>query len=154
MNDRDLYSAVGRVWGPAHYTAPLLRDIAAQAAEADQSRSVSAALIARIKHNDVMRLSGSPEIGGLNERVLTIANELRAVAARCTSTAWCLWNHLCTFHHFAGLLGPSRRDFLSHIVRSHEWVCFPAGASSDVAATIDGDIAQLSGVAAFGSGAR
>ena len=149
-----LYSAEGRVWGEARYIAPLLPAIAAQAGEADRTRSLDPALIASIKRNDLMRLSGSPELDGLNEKVGVIGNELRAVAARCASTAWCLWNHLCTFHHFAGLLGPAHRDFLRDIVRGHEWVCFPAGASTAVTATSRGGDLVLNGVAAFGSGAR
>ena len=154
MSDNQLYSQQGRAWGPASYLAPVLAAIGAQAAAADSSRSVAPALIAQIKRNDIMRLSASPEIEGLNERVLVIGNELRDVAARCTSTAWCLWNHLCTFHHFAGLLGPAHQELLAGIVRAHEWVCFPAGASSRVTAEVRGEHTVLSGVAAFGSGAR
>ncbi|MCB1745636.1 MAG: hypothetical protein H6977_10120 [Gammaproteobacteria bacterium] len=147
-------SAQGRTWGPARYTAPLLDAIAAQAATADATRSVDPQVIAALKANDVMRLSGSPEIGGLNATIVAIADELRAVAQACTSTAWCLWNHLCTFHHFAGLLGPDHADFLRRIVSGHEWVCFPAGASTQIKGETAGDTTHLSGVAAFGSGAR
>lgn len=154
MHDNHLSSPVGRSWGAARYITPLLPAIAAQAATADRTRSVAPELIARIKRNDIMKLSGSPELGGLNERVLVIGNELREVAARCTSTAWCLWNHLCTFHHFAGLLGPAQQELLGNIVQAHEWVCFPAGASSKVEGDIRGDTTVLTGVAAFGSGAR
>ncbi len=148
------YSTQGRSWADAHYSAPLLSDIAAQAASADRTRSLDPALIAAIKRNDLMRLSGSPELAGLNEKVGVIGHELRAVAANCVSTAWCLWNHLCTFHHFVGLLGPPHRDFLRDIVRNHEWVCFPAGASTAVTATPRRAEVVLNGVAAFGSGAR
>ena len=150
----DLYSRLGQAWGEARYIAPLLAEIAAQAAAADRSRSIAPATIGHIKRNDLMRLSGSPELDGLNEKVGVIGNELRAVAAHCVSTAWCLWNHLCTFHHFAGLLGPDHHDFLRDIVRGHEWVCFPAGASTAVTATARGADVMLNGVAAFGSGAR
>jgi len=149
-----LYSPQGRAWGEARYTAPLLPAIYAQAATADRTRSLDADLIAAIKRNDVMRLSGSPELDGLNEKVGVIGNELRAIAAQCGSTAWCLWNHLCTFHHFAGLLGPAHRDFLRDIVRAHEWVCFPAGASTAVTGATRGGEVVLNGVAAFGSGGR
>ena len=148
------FSKPGRQWGPARYIAPLLNDIAAQASAADRSRSVSAALIANIKRNDVMRLSGSPELGGLNESMVVIGNELRDCAARCTSTAWCLWNHLCTFHHFAGLLGPEHTEFFKGIIERREWVCFPAGASTQVTSEKQGEETLLTGVAAFGSGAR
>ncbi|MSR15640.1 MAG: hypothetical protein EXR86_14005 [Gammaproteobacteria bacterium] len=149
-----VYSQEGRCWSEAQYLAPLLSEIAAQAATADRTRSIDPALIARIKQNDIMRLAGSPELCGLNERVVVIGNELRAAAARCTSTAWCLWNHLCTFHHFAGVLGPDHRNLLRDIVSQHAWVCFPAGASTNVKAAVRRDDTLLSGVAAFGSGAR
>ena len=148
------FSSNGRQWGPARYIAPLLNDIAAQAGAADRSRSLAPALIAAIKRNDIMRLSGSPELGGLNESMVVIGNELRECAAHCTSTAWCLWNHLCTFHHFAGLLGPAHTDFFKAIVERREWVCFPAGASTQVSSEKQGDETLLTGVAAFGSGAR
>ena len=148
------FSSTGRQWGPARYSAPLLNAIAAQAGGADRSRSVSAPLIADIKRNDIMRLSGSPELGGLNESMVVIGNELREIAARCTSTGWCLWNHLCTFHHFAGLLGPAHTEFFKNIVERREWVCFPAGASTQVTSERQGEETLLTGVAAFGSGAR
>ncbi len=144
----------GRLWDDARYLAPLLEQIAAQAAAADASRSVDAGVIDALKANDIMRLSASAEIAGLDGSMVAIANELRALAQACTSTAWCLWNHLCTFHHFAGLLGPRHSDFLGQLVSRHEWVCFPAGAASKVAATVVEDETLLSGVAAFGSGAR
>ena len=148
------YSTRGRAWSPAVLTAPLLDTIGAQAAAADRSRSISDEVIAGLKQTDVMRMSGSPELGGLNAPMVAIANELRDVAAHCGSTGWCLWNHLCTFHHFAGLLGPAHTDFLRRIVAAREWVCFPAGASTRVEARSEGEQTILNGVAAFGSGAR
>ena len=95
-------------------------EIGKQAATADATRSIDNALIASIKKNDVMRLSASPEIAGLDETFVNIGNELQAVAGQCTSTAWCLWNHLCTFHHFAGLLGKKNIDLLADVVAKHE----------------------------------
>ncbi len=74
----------------------------AQAAEADASRSVSPAVIAALKANDVMRMSAAREIGGLAASTLEIGEELEAVAGACASTAWCLWNHLVTFPLFCG----------------------------------------------------
>ncbi|HTO55761.1 MAG TPA: acyl-CoA dehydrogenase family protein [Myxococcota bacterium] len=136
------------------YIRPLLRDVLAQAAQADASRSVAPELIAAIKRNDIMRMSATPEIGGLGESIVAMGDELRAIAAHCTSTAWCVWNHLCVFHHFAALLGPRHSDFLRAAISRHEWFCFPAGASSDVKGRTDGARTQLEGVAAFGSGAR
>ena len=130
--DSDLYSAAGRPWGDARYITPLLDDIARQAATADRTRSVAGDVIASIKRNDIMRLSASPELAGLNETMVQIGCELREIAARCTSTGWCLWNHLCTFHHFAGLLGPVHSEFFKGIVERREWVCFPAGASTQI----------------------
>jgi alkylation response protein AidB-like acyl-CoA dehydrogenase len=126
----------------------------AQAAEADRTRSVASGVITSIKKNDIMRMSASREISGLEESIVAIANELRAIAPRCGSTAWCLWNHLCVFHHFAGILGPANAPLLADIVSKREWVCFPAGASSEVTAVDDGGQTILSGVAAFGSGGR
>ena len=154
MNAHSLYSQPGRRWQEPQHLAALLPNIGAQAAAADRSRSVSPEVIQALKNNDIMRLSGSPELGGLNASVLDIGNELRGAAVACTSTAWCLWNHLCTFHHFAGILGPQHVDFLGDIVTKQEWVCFPAGASTNIQATVAGDQTLLNGVAAFGSGAR
>ena len=155
MFDGDsLFSTTGQLHQPAKYISPLLDKMSEQAVTADKSRSLSKELVSQIKRNDIMQLSASPELGGLNETTLNIANELRDVASRCTSTAWCLWNHLCTFHHFAGLLGPQNSDILRELVTKREWVCFPAGATSDVTATHSEDQVVLNGVAAFGSGCR
>jgi alkylation response protein AidB-like acyl-CoA dehydrogenase len=155
MSDGDaIFSRHGCIHGDARYIAPLLGEITAQAARADETRSVSPALIAAIKSNDIMRLSASPELSGLDETIVVIANELRAIAPKCGSTAWCLWNHLCTFHHFVGLLGPENADFLAGIVSKREWFCFPAGASSEVAGVESVGRTKLKGVAAFGSGGR
>lgn len=126
--DRRMFSGERCVWGEARYLAPLLDRIAEQAGRADETHSISAELIAAIKKTDVMRLSASAGISGLDETTVAVGNELRAVAPLCASTAWCLWNHLCTFHHFAGVLGPRNADFLGDAVSKHEWVCFPAGA--------------------------
>ena len=134
--------------------APLLPMIAAQAAGADQSRSVDAAVIAAIKETDLMRLSAAPELGGPGEAVHAIGRELEATAAACASTAWCLWNHLCTFHLFCGLLGPAHAPLLRGIVTRREWVCFPAGAGTGIKGVDTPSGFTLQGVAAFGSGAR
>jgi 4-hydroxyphenylacetate 3-monooxygenase len=136
------------------YIVPLLDAIGSQAARADATRSVAPEVIAAIKQNDVMRMSATPEIGGLGESVVAMGNELRAIAAACTSTAWCVWNHLCVFHHFAALLGPRHADFLRAAVSKREWFCFPAGAGSDVGGSARDGTMRLDGVAAFGSGAR
>jgi 3-hydroxy-9,10-secoandrosta-1,3,5(10)-triene-9,17-dione monooxygenase len=149
-----MHSAEGRMSSAPRYIVSQLDAIAAQAANADLTRSISAEVIKDIKATDVMRLSSSPELGGLNESIVCMADELRAVAAHCGSTAWCLWNHLCTFHLFCGLLGPDNADMLAGITERHEWVCFPAGASSAVEFQEDGDDAVINGSAAFGSGSR
>ncbi|MYK27117.1 MAG: hypothetical protein F4048_00360 [Gammaproteobacteria bacterium] len=133
---------------------PLLPAIAAQAAEADASRSVSSEVIALIKDNPVMGMTASPELGGLDSTVTAVAQELAAVAACCSSTAWCLWNHLCTYHFFCALLGPEHSGLLSGITANREWVCFPAGASTRVNGVLQDDQIVLNGSAAFGSGAR
>jgi alkylation response protein AidB-like acyl-CoA dehydrogenase len=148
------FTPIGRVHGGAKFIAPLLDEIAAQAARADETRSIAPEVIAAIKKNDIMRMSASGEISGLEESIVAIANELRAIAPRCGSTAWCLWNHLCVFHHFAALLGPKHAPLLSDIIRKREWVCFPAGASSRVTAVDRAGKTVLSGVAAFRSGCR
>ena len=137
------------------HIGPLLSEIGKRAASADATRSIDSALIGSIKKNDVLRLSARPEIAGLEETVVNIGNELQAVAGQCSSTAWCLWNHLCTFHHFAGLLGKPSIDLLTDVVAKHEWVCFPAGAASKVSGSQKGiDTVELNGVASFGSGSR
>ncbi len=153
-DDDHSFTSTGRVHGEAKYIVPLLGDIAAQASQADRTRSLSSDLIAAIKKNEIMRISASREISGLEESIVAIANELRAIAPRCGSTAWCLWNHLCVFHHFAGLLGPANAAFLGDIVEKREWFCFPAGAGSRVTAVDAAHRTILSGVAAFGSGGR
>jgi 3-hydroxy-9,10-secoandrosta-1,3,5(10)-triene-9,17-dione monooxygenase len=148
------FSTMGRVHGEAKYIAPLLADIAAQASQADRTRSISAGVIGAIKKNDIMRMSATHQISGLEESNVAIANELRAIAPRCGSTAWCLWNHLCVFHYFAGMLGPGNAAFLAELVAKREWVCFPAGAASQVTGVDAGANTTLSGVATFGSGGR
>lgn len=134
--------------------SPLIQAIADQAQDADNSRRVSGDVIAAIKQNEIMRFTAAESIGGLNQSCVRVAHELETVAANCTSTAWCLWNHLCTFHLFCGLLGPGNHEFLSGVTERQEWVCFPAGASTAVKGTVDGDMIRLTGKAAFGSGAR
>jgi alkylation response protein AidB-like acyl-CoA dehydrogenase len=136
------------------HVAPLLDAIAAQAASADATRSVDPAVIAAIKANPILRLSASREIGGLAGGVLDAGRELEAVAAACASTAWCLWNHLCVFHFFCGVLGRAHADLLREITEGHGWVCYPAGAGTTVAGRVEGASVVLNGKAAFGSGAR
>src|SRR5215471_12849464 len=148
------FSTIGRVHGEAKYITPLLDDIAAQASQADRTRSISAGVIAAIKMNDIMRMSATHQISGLEESIVAIANELRAIAPRCGSTAWCLWNHLCVFHYFAGLLGPAHAAFLREIISKREWVCFPGGASTEIAGVEEGGDTIINGVGTFGSGSR
>ncbi len=135
-------------------TEPLLPAIAAQAGEADASRSVSSEVIALLKANPVMGMTASPELGGLNSSVTAVARELAAVAACCSSTAWCLWNHLCTYHFFCALMGPEHSELLGSITANRHWVCFPAGASTRISGVLENDQIALNGSAAFGSGAR
>lgn len=134
--------------------APLLSLIAGQAAEADATRSVSAAVIAGLKSNDVMRMSAVKELGGLESEIGAIGRELEAVAAACGSTGWCLWNHLCVFHFYCGLLGPAQIELLRSITANRHWVCLPAGAGTGVIGRVDGKEVVLNGVASFGSGGR
>ncbi len=134
--------------------AHILDVIARHAAAADRSRSLATDVVSAVRANDIMRFSATAELGGLNASIVRIARELEAVSGACASTAWVLWNHLCTFHLFAGLLGPDNAGWLRRIVESHGWVCFPAGASTGVSGSRDGDTVRLTGKAAFGSGAR
>jgi len=136
------------------YTAPLLDLISANAADADSTRSVADEVIAALKESDVMRLTAAPELDGLNGSAIHIAQELEGVAGACTSTAWCLWNHLATFHLFCGLLGPDNATQLREITQQHQWVCFPAGASTAVKGSVVNENLEITGQAAFGSGAR
>ena len=133
---------------------PLLADVAKQAASADESRSVDASVIQALKSNPIMSFTASENIGGLNQSIQRCGDELAVLAAACPSTAWVLWNHLCTFHLFAGLLGPDNQSQLQQIVEAREWVCFPAGASTGIQGKVVGDEIILNGKAAFGSGAR
>lgn len=132
----------------------LLDLIAERAVDADRSRTIDPEVIAAIKSSDVMGLSAAASIGGSDASILQIGRELEAVAARCTSTAWVLWNHLAVFHLVAGTLGPAHADLVRRIVSDQQWVCFPAGAGSGVDGTIDGDDIVVHGRGAFGSGGR
>jgi len=133
---------------------PLLPTIAAQAEAADHSRSVAPEVIAGIKASDLMRMTAAEALGGLATPVWSVARELEAIAGACASTAWCLWNHLCVFHFYCGLLGPAHATLLAEIVRRHEWVSLPAGAGTSVRGRMDGGSVVLDGDAHFGSGAR
>ena len=71
-------------------TSGLLALIAAQAEDADLTRSISPEVIAALKASPVMSMSASREIGGLESSIADIADELSALAAACSSTAWCM----------------------------------------------------------------
>ncbi len=134
--------------------APLLDLIAGQAAAADANRSIAPEVIAALRDNDVMRASASHSLGGIEAPASSIGRELEAVAAACGSTAWCLWNHLCVFHLYCGMLGPAHHELLAGITAAREWVSFPAGAGTSIRGRRDGASVSISGQAAFGSGAR
>lgn len=140
--------------GPIRTVDPLLPAMAAQAVQADESRRLDPDLVAAIKASDVMRLSATADIGGVEASILQIGRELEAIAANCTSTAWTLWNHLAVFHLFVGTLGPDHRGLLTSMVENHEWVCFPAGAGSGVRGVIEGDHVRINGRGSFSSGGR
>jgi len=133
---------------------PILPLIAGQAGAADQSRSVSPEVIAALKANPVMSMTADAAIGGRPGSVAAIGAELEATAGACASTAWCLWNHLATFHLFCGLLGPANADLLRRVTQAGEWVCLPAGAGTTARGRTRGDRVVLNGVAAFGTGGR
>lgn len=133
---------------------PLLPLIAAQAVDADRTRSVSGDVIRAIKSSDLMRMAASSELGGLNTSIWDIAEELSAVAEACGSTGWCLWNHLLVFHFFSTALGPAHAELLRTVVENHEWCSYAAGAGTTVVGHVDGNRMVLKGRAAFASGAR
>lgn len=133
---------------------PIIPVAAEHAAEADETRTVNPAVLTAVRRSELLTLSASPGIGGRGASIGAIGRELEALAGACASTAWCVWNHLCVFHLFCGVLGPDHAGLLSDLVHRHEWVCFPAGAGSGILATDQGDSAVLNGRAAFGSGAR
>ena len=154
FNPKSPIAIVPRMQSSNLTLAPLLDMIAEQAGEADSNRSVSPQVISELKSNDIMRFTAAESLGGLDQSCTRVGQELEAIAAACSSTAWCLWNHLSTFHLFCGLLGPKHTDFLGDIVSKHEWVCFPAGASTAVIGSQTNQEISLQGKAAFGSGAR
>ena len=139
---------------PERIATALVDVVAAQAGQADRTRTVAPEAIAAIKASGLLRLSATEELGGAGASIADMAAELEQLAPACASTAWCLWNHLCVFHLFCGAFGPSHADLLGGIVERREWVCFPAGAGSGVRATDEGEHFSLTGTAAFGSGAR
>ena len=73
---------------------PTLDALEAQAANADSTRTVASNVIESFRGSDVMRMAATTELGGVESSILAMGRELEAVAARCPSTAWCLWNHL------------------------------------------------------------
>lgn len=133
---------------------PLLPMIAAQAEQADRIRSVDPAVIQAIKKTDIMHMSATRNIGGVEASITAMAQELAAVAGCCASTAWCLWNHLCVFHFICAQLGPAGIETLKRIVAGHEWVSFPAGAGTSVRGRRHGDNVILNGRASFATGSR
>jgi alkylation response protein AidB-like acyl-CoA dehydrogenase len=133
---------------------PVIPRAAEYAREADETRTLNPAVLTAVRQSDLLTLSASPRIGGRGAAIATIGRELEALAGACASTAWCVWNHLCVFHLFCGVLGPDHAELLAAMVDRHEWVCFPAGAGSGILATDEGDSVIVSGHGAFGSGAR
>ena len=136
------------------FVYPVLDALEAQAENADLTRTVAGDVIESLRGSDVMRMAATSALGGVESSILAIGRELEAVAARCPSTAWCLWNHLAVFHLFVGTLGPEHHEFLQGIVEQGQWVSFPAGAGSGVHGRIEGDEAVLNGTATFGTGSR
>ena len=133
---------------------PTLDALEAQAANADSTRTVASNVIESLRGSDVMRMAATKELGGVESSILAMGRELEAVAARCPSTAWCLWNHLAVFHLFVGTLGPEHQSFLQELVQNGQWMSFPAGAGSGVHGRIEGDEAVLNGKATCGTGSR
>ena len=94
------------------FSAPFLEKLADQAQLADETRTVSSTAIEAIRGTDFMRMAASTNLGGTEQSVLQMGRELEAIASRCPSTAWALWNHLCVFHLFVGTLGPDHISLL------------------------------------------
>ncbi len=136
------------------FSAPFLEKLADQAQLADETRTVSSAATEAIRGTDFMRMAASTNLGGTEQSVLQMGRELEAIASRCPSTAWTLWNHLCVFHLFVGTLGPDHISLLKEIVEAGQWVSFPAGAGSSVYGRIEGGEAILNGTATWGTGSR
>ena len=113
---------------------PIIPLAAEYAREADETRTVNPAVLTAVRQSELLALSASPRIGGRGAAIGAIGRELEALAGACASTAWCVWNHLCVFHLFCGVLGPDHAELLAAIVDRHEWVCFPAGAGSGILA--------------------
>ncbi len=154
MTALDVPSGVLEVAPGARWVTGVLPVAAAHATEADRTRTVAAPVLDAIRASELLRLSASRELGGHEESVVQIAQELAALSAACASTAWCVWNHLCVFHLFCGALGPDHQALLADLVARGEWVCFPAGAGSGLRARDQGGHLVLDGRAAFGSGSR
>src|SRR5438105_15897032 len=114
------------------HTGPIIPLAAEYAREADETRTVNPAVLTTIRQSELLTLSASPRIGGRGATIGAIGRELEALASACASTAWCVWNHLCVFHLFCGVLGPDHAELLAGIVDGREWVCFPAGAGSRI----------------------
>lgn len=133
---------------------PFLTAMAANAEQADRTRTIADEVIQPLKESPVVRLAASANIGGEAASVAAIGRELEAVAAACTSTAWVLWNHLSVFHLVVGCLGPEHTDWLRSQVVAGDTVCFPAGAGSGVRGVIEDGKARLNGKGSFGTGGR
>jgi len=133
---------------------PLLDLMRSQAERADQTRSLDPDLVAALRASDVMRLTATAEIGGIEADMLQVGRELEAIASCCASTAWIMWNHLAVFHLFVGTLGPDHADAITAMVRNHEWVCFPAGAGSGITGVIEGGTARINGRGSFSTGGK
>ena len=133
---------------------PLLEVIAGQALEADRTRSVAPGVISAIKGSDLIRYTACRALGGIEGTVLAAGEELEAVASACASTAWCLWNHMCVFHHYCTLFGPAAEQLLGGIVSAREWVTYPNGAGTAATGRLEGDEWVIDGKVTFASGAR
>ena len=95
---------------------PTLDALEEQAENADRTRSVANNVIESLRGSDVMRMASTSELGGVESSILTMGRELEAVAARCPSTAWCLWNHQ---RLQLPICSSVLEDDSSHYVRKH-----------------------------------
>lgn len=144
----------GRANHGAHYVTPLLTDIAAQAATADATCTISSGVIFAVKKNAVMRMTACEDLAGLNSSLVDIGHELGALVPCCTSTAWIVWNHLILFHHFSGLLGPNHKDFLKSITSNGHLITQGVGPGTAVTGTRKNGRVIIDGVTAYATGCR
>ena len=154
MKTKNREQTQSRAYKGTQYVTTLLDDVAAQAATSDATRTIPIDVISAIKKNDVMRMTACEELGGLNSSLVEIGHEVGALAPCCTSTAWIVWNHLCLFHHFSGLLGVDHKEFLKSIVTNGHLITQGVGPGTAVTGSRKNGQVLVDGVTAYATGCR